>query len=215
MSISKAVTFTVIVVTLLLATLGAWSFARSARPSAGSDGKQKEATQVRKIPLKSIYSTNGQEGPISVRGGRGEPYDRFLAEMYRKTYGMGASNVFLVRADDLAAAIRATYFVFLGGRPVDRPTDPDDQLKHTKIWLAIYFGVTGSEPPGWLVKSVEQNGKTIRVTYVQQQPETKDLHQYFVWVPLGVLEGGTYALELFDGEKKEITLLRRVVVPGK
>src|SRR5207249_2059004 len=89
---------------------------------------------------------------------------------------------------------------------------PHTQFKPSGYWLVVYFGITGSEPPAWLVESAEQSGKTIRLNFkpAKRDVTTEDLHQYFVWVPVGQLDAGTYTLELVDTSVGQMTMMRRV-----
>jgi hypothetical protein len=169
--------------------------------------------EVRKIPLGSIYSTNGQEGLKAVRLGLEEPYGHDLQEIVRE-FRSGASNIVLVRGKDIAAALKATRWAFTANRPADVPVDPEDGSKRAPLWLVAFFGAAGSDPPAWLVQSIEVRGRLVRVVFVKPKRliSTRDSHLYFIWVPLGKPEVGTYTLELFDAEKREVTLLRRVTV---
>jgi len=178
----------------------------------------------RSLPLRSMYATNGQEELKAMNrsfvfekdGSKTfvEPYGNELHQMFRY-WGPGASNVCLVRGDEIVAAVNATRRVFTGGGPADVPSIPDGERKHDAIWLVAYFGASGSEPPAWVVRSVEQKERTFRVSYVKRVALTKDLNEYFLWAPLGVLGAGIYTLELFDTEQHQVTLLRRVTVSNK
>jgi hypothetical protein len=109
----------------------------------------------------------------------------------------------------------ATRRAMEGARCVDEPVQPDDREASAEGWVVVYLGRAPSDPPVWLVKSVEQSGKTVRVTMTKPKREesTKDRHEYLFWVPVGKLKEGTWTLELYMAEKKQVTLLRRVDVP--
>ncbi len=170
------------------------------------------AEDKRNIPLKSIYSTNGQDGLQILKSRLEEPYGQDLQEMSRSL--QGASNVFLVRGKDIAAAVRATRLIFMSGRSADVPVQPEDGLMNDHVWLVAYFGIAGSGPPAWTIKSVDVKDKCIQVRYTKPQLEegTTDIHQYFVWIPLQKLTEGTYTLELIDEGKEEVMLQRRVIL---
>lgn len=177
---------------------------------------------AQKIELAWIYSTNGQKGlrPVTSSSFRLADGTREYAQTYgldlaniRKDFHGGGPNAFLVRADDFTNAVRATSLACLGSRSLGVPIGPDDNSEHTHFWLVAHFGTTGSDPPAWLIQSAQRRGNALRLTYVGGQPETKDMHHYFAWVPLGWVEPGTYTLELFDAEKKQATLRRRVEIP--
>ncbi|MCI0640780.1 MAG: hypothetical protein L0Y72_10715 [Gemmataceae bacterium] len=177
-------------------------------------GADPDDGQVRQIPLATVFSTNGQEGLQDPTTFVDEKCVWFLNQIYFKTHGMGASNAFLVSGDDIGAAVRATSEVFLGGRPANRPAAPDDGKDHDVHWLVVYLGVDGSNPPAWLIKSVERQGRRIRLCYEFPKVvyRTKDIYQYFAWVPVGKLGAGIYDLEVFDVNKSHVSLQRRVEI---
>src|SRR5262249_44939678 len=160
--------------------------------------------------------TNGQKGPRRMTAdfflGEGgsekyiEPYGLFLQQIRREFRG-GASNVILVRGKDITQAVKAAALAFVRGRSANGPVNPEGETKPPEIWLVAYFGTAASDRPAWLVDSVERKGKIIRVAYRLCSAEGKDIHLYFLWVPLGELERATYTLELFDADRKEVTLL--------
>lgn len=216
----RLVTVAALLAALLLAPGAEDGFAGVDR---GLPSKEAPPDQPGQIPLHAIYSTNGQDGLRPMNPGflleedgtrkYVEPYGLFLDEMHSQ-FRAGGPNVLLVRGKDITAAVRATWLAHLGSRPFDRPVDPEDGTEGAPLWLGVYFGTTGSEPPAWLVEGARREESAIRLSYVKPQwpRRTKDLHQYFAWVPLGRLEAGDYALELFDAAKRQVTLLRRVSV---
>jgi hypothetical protein len=180
-----------------------------------SDEKQKaDKAATKSIPLAKLYSTNGQEGVIHVNHRVGEPHTLAFDAIYIKMEGMGASNIFLVYGDDLASAMSATLNVLDGLRSADTPARRDNAKTTKQLWLVAYFGSAGAGPPAWLIESVEQKGNHVRLTYSepQGQESTLDVHPYFVWVPLGSLESGDYALELFKVDATRPSMVRHVTV---
>jgi RNA polymerase sigma factor (sigma-70 family) len=144
-----------------------------------------------------------------------EPYGPDLAVLERENRG-GASNVFLVRGKDLTEAVKATREVLAASRPADTPAVANQPSKEDRLWVVAFFGVAGSSPPAWRVRSVDVfGGMTVRISYAKRQSETNDEHQYFIWVPFGQREAGTYTLELFDADTGEVTLTRRCMVPDQ
>jgi hypothetical protein len=196
--------------------LFAFSFAGE-KTSVAQETKPKKE-KVEEVPLKSIYATTGQEEVQRINRNDGE-YGTAINEIISHSRS-GASNVFLVRGHDLPAAVKATLLVLAGSRPVDTPigpgdlTGPHDRTKHDSIWMVAYLGTAGSSPPAWDIASVERRNKTVRLTYSKPDRfySSRNLHVYLAWAPLGKLEPGDYSLELFDGRKREVTLLRRVTV---
>ncbi len=171
--------------------------------------------KAREIPLAAIYTTSGQEGtkPLNRSAHRRpdgslefvEPYGAALNQIYVEL-NSGLSNVFLVRARDINEAVSAT------ACPTDVVhSEPEDQVRPSAIWLVAYFGTTGSPPGGWSVQSVVMKRKTIRVNFLERASKLKNLQPYFVWVPLDKLQpNSTYTLELFDVDRGDVTLSRRV-----
>jgi hypothetical protein len=191
---------------------------------AVSANQADKKVETKKVPLESIYSTSGQKPlkPVSaafrlLNDGTKEyvePYGHTLQEIYRRFQG-GASNVFLARGDDIAAAVAATWEVYTARHPVAEPASlRSPPRKSVDLWLVAYLGVEGSGP-AWLVKSATVSGKDIRLTYRWVGTEANDERFYFVWVPLGKLQPGTYTLELLDENRRQVTLVRRVIVPNK
>lgn len=140
------------------------------------------------IPLASIYSTNGQQGlkPMSAtffEKGEGkqyqEPYGYQLEQIHRELHS-GLSNLFLVRGKDITQAVKAARFAFGGGRSGDKAIVEDADAADAQLWAVAYFGVAGSTPPVWLVRSVTvRNGKTVDITYRRNPSggETRDMHR--------------------------------------
>lgn len=177
-----------------------------------------------KLDLWKSYGTTGQKDIHEASAGFNigkegeqkyiEPYGATLARI-KSDFGNGASNAFLVHGKDITGAIEATASVLLGGQSAERPGVNARGQMPPSLWLVAYLGSSGSSPPEWTVRSVERRGNSFRVSYSTRQAETDDGRHYFVWVPVGELKPGTYSLELFDVGRKEVMLLRRVVVPAK
>lgn len=171
---------------------------------------------VRKISLDSVYSTSGQQGLKHV-GRRLDELGGPEVQTLGRDFRGGASNLFLVRGNDIAAAVKATYWALNASQWADVVVDPEDKSKSQEVWMVVYFGTAHSTPTAWVVESVERNTKLYRVSFLM--PEVKqmtcDLQQYFVWVPLGKLGPGTYTLELYDAGQKQLNMMRRVKVPGQ
>jgi hypothetical protein len=172
----------------------------------------------KKIPIESIFSTATQKGTQRVDHGQGYEGFRFeLRELYRRSSRIGASNVFLVRGNEIGAAVKATLRVFDAGVSADQPVSPNLQRTSEQIWCVAFFGLAGSSPAAWQVRSVELRGKELRVVYRDHLDEagTDDVHAYSVWIPLGQIAAGTYSLQLFDETRQHISLARAVVVPPR
>jgi hypothetical protein len=165
--------------------------------------------KVRQIPLSEIYATSNQKGLRPVIRRPEEPYGKDLNRIYSKTAGMGASNAFMVHGKDLAAAIRSTATVFLGGHAADVPAERDEQAEGTKYWMVAYLG-SGSQ--SYDIRLVTLHENNIRIHYVRVPQEVSAVYQYFTWVPIQDLKSGIYYLELFDAQLNCVTMSRRVKV---
>jgi len=171
------------------------------------------------IPLESCYATSAVSGCQIIRDGGDEPYAFDLGELFRGNQA-GPSNVVLVRGKDIAEAVRATRWTFTSGLRADAPVPPnpsESKAEALPLWLVAYFGMGPSDPGFGRVHAAEIRGRTVRVTYSRAHANkltTDDAH-YYLWVPLGKPEAGTYALELFDAARNEVTLMRRVVVSAQ
>ncbi len=180
--------------------------------SARSDGRE-DQVKAKQVPLKSVYTTSDQQGLSKVRLGEGSKgFQNQFGELYRGSIRIGASNVFLARGHDVTAAVRAAWEVFTHGIPADKPVSADYPPKSDEIWLVAYLGIEGSGPPAYQVQSIEVSGTDIRLTYKHPGAGTNDLHPYFYWAQVGRLVAGTYKLQLFDADQKQVTLMRRVQV---
>lgn len=180
-----------------------------------SDGRE-DQVKAKQVPLKLVHSTSQQAGLKRIDQGVGdETFPNQMRELYQQSIKIGASNVFLVRGEGVAAAVKATWYVFTHGISADKPASADYPPKSDEMWLVAYLGVEGSGPPAYRVQSVEVSGEDIRLTYKHPGASDSDEHPYFYWVPLGRLVPGTYKLQLFDADQKQVTLMRRVRVTGK
>jgi hypothetical protein len=178
------------------------------------------ADPVRTIPLGSCYSTFDGSGCRQLTQGISESPGQELGRIYAKHQG-GASNVVLVHGKDITAAVKAACGPLIGGAPADTPALPDPDAgaaKREPLWLAAYLGIAGNTSIGWRVHAAETRGLTARLTYSQSRrtgPIGSIVLQYLVWVPLGEVRAGTYTLELYDADRKEAMLSRRVTVAGR
>lgn len=198
-----------------LASFSAGLVACGKTPDPGPTENEQELRQeaARRVPLDSVYSTTGQKELKRVTRRPDESYGNDLSLMLRD-WGTGLSNAFLVLAQDLTGAIKATREAFSAAAPADIVVGRNKPLNASTLWLVAYLGTDGSTPPAWLIESVELDNKTIRVVYQspRRTSSTNDSHQYFIWVPLDQRQPGTYTLELVDAETKQPSLVRRVKV---
>jgi hypothetical protein len=183
----------------------------SIKAHAGNE-KKKDANNV---PLNQIYATdNGQEEIKYVDYGD-KRYRHLLVEINKHAGRIGASNVFLVCGNDFPGAIKNTWEVFGQGYPVEKVVSRDYKMEAENIWLVVFMGIKGSGG-AWQVKSVKQEGKSIRFSFFRGATQgAANENAYFYWVPLGKLEPGFYSLEIVDDKEREISFMRRVQIPNK
>lgn len=177
------------------------------------------------IPLASILTTSPQEGMLQAREVfRGQSKNRknvvtsrYLEKILQGTKG-GASNVFLVDATNVSDAVKASSRVIVGSRSANTsaPVNTPNPIRGN-YWLVAYLGSGPSSPTWWTVEKVGRSGSQVRVTYRRSQPSaaTSDVHEYYYWVPLGALDLGIHELELYDAERKVVSLMRRVEVSAE
>lgn len=175
----------------------------------GGDDDPEPKPNVEKIPLKSIHVSFEQEGTKHFRQGSAEDPDNELSALFILDPVPLKRQLLLVRADKIGEAARAARRAIVGEREGDKPNTAEGH------WLVAYLGATHSEPPAISVKSAERRGRTIRLDVQELKPDggvTKNLHPYFVWVPLGKLPHGKYALELYEDGQKETSMSREQTV---
>jgi hypothetical protein len=168
------------------------------------------------VPLKSVYVTSSQEEITPVVGGEAGVDERVLRGVFKQALNVGLSNVFLVSADDIGGAVRATAQAYGSGRNGRRPVAVTPGDPGGRLWLAAFLGSGSGSPPHWRVTTVERAGRRIRLsTTTNRQGASADVLPHFVWVPLGRLDPGAYTLELYDATRREVELTRTVRVGEK
>jgi hypothetical protein len=167
---------------------------------------------TRKIPLESIFSTAAQK-PLKPARRSSDSAAKDLNQIFRE-FRSGLTNVFLAQADDFNAAVGSTRAAFTGARSGDRPIGPLHESKASDHWFVAYLGTAHSTPPAWQLDYFEQKERRLTLAFWKPNPTgaTRDSHQYFVWVPLGKLPPGEYSLELFDVNRRQTVLMRRVLI---
>lgn len=184
------------------------------RPVVAQGAKKVETKEV---PLESIYYTFPQKGLKALnKRDVDEKYHLVMQEIYNTAVRMGASSVFLARGDNTSEAVKGAWWVFRMNNSAEEPSPLHSSSKSDQFWLVAYLGSAGSHGE-WLLKSARIGEETIRLVYCQVKGGAvrDDRHPYIAWVPLGKLEPGSYALELFDADEKQVTLRRRVAIPQR
>jgi len=171
--------------------------------------------ETRAIPLESCYANFGRGGWKIIRDDSREPYGYDQAQLFRDHKG-GASNIVLVRGNNIAAAVKATRWAFTAGRWADTPISCYQDGRKGEgedIWLVAYLG-SGSCSAVWQLHAASITDRVAQLTYSRMIPlsGTADFRHFFVWVPLGRPKAGSYLLELRDKDRNEAMLLRRVIV---
>jgi hypothetical protein len=180
------------------------------------------AVASRAVPLTSVVTTGPQKGMerasnvfLLADGKRdNKAYHNYIEAIELGT-DSGASNAFLVDATTVQDAIRASKRIILGSRSARTaaPVDGERAIRG-KYWLVALLGIGPSGPPRWVVESIVVEGRSVRLTY-REPPSTgshRDALPYYFWASIGTLDPGTYDIELYDADRKVISLMRKVEV---
>jgi len=162
------------------------------------------AEAVQNIPLEQVHSFSSQDGISHI-----EKDYNLQVEV------LGPSTILIVRGETLDEAVWETRAILQKGEPADRLSLASEQGKRESAWLCAYIGMAGSDPPQWVVQSVERKDNTIRFVYgkpVDLFVVTRDRECYCYWIPLGQLDSGTYVLEMWNSDRREWTVRRQVEV---
>ena len=203
--------------TVILIAFALCDAARSDTPAQDAGGDR------RQIQIGDIFTTSSQSGAKAVREAIEANKIKRAHEIAAGCLGQvfsasaGATNIFLVDAIDIQAAIGATYSVVVGTRDADTPATENRTRPSTgAYWLVVYLGRGPSSPPRWTVTGVDIREKRIALQYQisPPAPATSDSVPYYYWVCLGNLDAGLYELALTDGDGID-SLVRRVKVSTK
>ena len=163
--------------------------------------KKRTSPALTKVPLTTVFSTNGQKGvrlvklPVEDNDPNREEWKLFLR------IWPTASNIFLVRGTQVRDAIKESLKLRSGGKG--------------KVWLVVFFGFAERERIRWTIDSVELGQPLIRVNFRDSAPngneEKKEVSiPYFAWIPLEKLESGKFVLELVNSGSGEVVFSRRM-----
>jgi len=160
------------------------------------------ADDARKIPLDSVYTTTRQK---DTKDALAQLKD-FPPPIFGEPIA-GGRVIFLVNGKDFPAAVKASRQFLQRGADAKAPAPNAETKAGEPNWVGAHLGSTGSRPPAYRVRSVEVDGRKVRVTYetVKGGGSTLDLKAYLVWAPLGKLTPGEYTLELYDGAAEKVT----------
>jgi len=159
--------------------------------------------RIREIPFDTVYSYNGQKGMKWI-----VPEEKEYGESLPLP---GASNVFFVTGDEIKDAVIQTLMVLNHGYGVDDVAL--SRQRSNQFWLVAYLGTANI--PSFTVKSIEIEKKTIRVRFSPPPQNVGSLPSItlsWYWAPLGTLNPGTYTLELWNEDRREISLMRKVTI---
>lgn len=190
----------------------------------GKAPKQDAADKPVSISKKEIYTTSAEAGfkkqLVAAFYSKDDkpvyPYSHDLRVI--ESGRTGASNIFLVRGDDIATAVIGTRLVFASGHPADTPPARDlrsKEIKSKKYWLVVYLGAGFSTPPKWDFVGAKVSKNTVEFSYKACDPiiASGDTIQYFYWLPMPQAERGTHELKLIDTDKGRPVLIRYVDIP--
>jgi hypothetical protein len=184
------------------------------------------AAESTSVPLTKVLTTSRQQGMRHVKeefATKGADAVENAKTIKRLAVILnssgGASNVFLVNAENIADAIQAGSNVMVSSHSARTPASLNgSHAGKGSYWLVANLGVGAGSPDRWVVDGITVSGNTVRFSYREPKAgiRTLDMLSYYYWAPLGKLEPGTYQVELYDADEKAVTLIRRVVVePSK
>jgi hypothetical protein len=185
--------------------------------SAGDGGG---AAKTVSVPLGEVYTTSEQKGLKRVARGEDRTPVKLRSRLTVAAPKGGLPDAFLARGRDITAVVGVTASFYEGGGFGDGDIGPEERSPQDQVWLVAYLGRTTSDPLRFEVTAVERRGAAVRLSY-RVVPlgggvaVTLDRRPYYYWAPLGRLAPGAYQVELYDAAEKQVTLMRRVVVPGK
>jgi hypothetical protein len=206
---------------VLLAALAAVRCAAWLHADEEAKAEKNPKREVKEIPPEQIYALAGQQRLKYVLASKQIDEDGVEILKDLLGYRTGASNVFLVRADNIEGALSATHHAFFSGHSVDRPVASHSKSRSKSYWLAVFLG--HYHPPlRWTVERAELHQDTIRLLYTSTR-ELKDLEEAieeatyislpcFYWIPVGTLEQKFYKLELHNTAVDRDVLSRHVLV---
>ncbi|MCI0742409.1 MAG: hypothetical protein L0Y72_25535, partial [Gemmataceae bacterium] len=162
--------------------------------------------RMEKIPLSSIYASNGQENLKQIGFTDDLPFQDTI-ESFQKLKP-GVSNLFLARARDVNGAFEAALSFQVWPPSVGRK-----EGEQAQVWLIAYFGRAPSDPTRWIIESVEYNQAKIVLNFSEVAKigiRSADSRPYFVLVPLKTVPQGKCQLELRNAGTGAVTLARIV-----
>ena len=181
--------------------------------------QQKQTDSKIEIPVESIYATAGyavgeQKGLKGIRPRGTTESGVLLAELCAK-YRAHSANIFLVAEDNITSAVRATRLVLLDRQGIDSPPSVHKGPAQPKdFWLVVHLE-DGGNGNRYLIKSVERKNQVISFIFSERKKSEASLPiaaKHYYWVPLGHLEPGSYILELFNTDKNQADLSRRISI---
>jgi len=160
------------------------------------------ADDAKEVPLRTVYTTTGQKNTQNARP------DVELQDIQEFGHRIPQKPaICLVNGKNCRTAAKVSHpLLNPAGEKKEAPANPMVKAAED-AWVGAFLGNAGSSPPAFRVLSVETKGKQVRVKYEFTPPEvaTGDVHQYFVWAPLGKLTAGEYTLELYNAVEKKVT----------
>jgi hypothetical protein len=173
----------------------------------------------REVPLKEIH-TLGRQADLPKLGlvGQDDGILRGVKAIQDALQLHAASNLFVIRGDDLKAAVQdARSWVTYGD---DKETDAERKSRKAsnKRWLFVYLGYGPSHPMPAKLEAVHVYRDRVQVRYSGPDPAerwvTADSWNYAYWIPLGELKPGPVQFEIVDHATGEVELMRRVIIKG-
>lgn len=171
----------------------------------------------REVPLKEIHTLGLQEGlPRLGLVGQDDGVLRGV-EAIQNALGLhAASNLFVVRGDDLKAAVQDARSWLTYEDNKETEAERKSRKASNRRWLFVYLGSGSSTPMRAKLEAVHVYPDRVQVRYSGPDPSerwvTADVRYYAYWIPLGELKPGPARFEIVDHATGEIELMRRVII---
>jgi hypothetical protein len=201
--------------------------AKSEQCAMKPDEVAEPAPKVRHISPDELYSTLHGSAPEHTLG-RGQPIPDLTDSAQRgwkerletgevRIRFAPPPNIFLVRAASASVAAMRSAHYLTGEITLEQAVNPwynPWSPYANEFWLVVDLDRAHSSPLAYKITSITVSDEgRLRVVYTRHEGlASRDLVSYCLWIPVGELKPGRYALELFDGDADQPDLIRYVTV---
>lgn len=138
------------------------------------------------IDFADIYSTVKMNGLKQAEAKNEKKADNDMGVVMRAASRAGASNVFLVRGEDITDAVASTRALYGDGGRAGQPLVGADAPLADQIWVGAFLGNESTTPASFEIRRVELHEQTVRVVFSRPKEggSSPDGAAYFVWAKL-------------------------------